>query len=73
MRPTTRFLTASVALFAAILAAQSVSQDWPGWRGGSFQIPGVREPSWSHPVILGGCLYLREQDALYSYDIHAGQ
>jgi outer membrane protein assembly factor BamB len=38
---------------------------------GSFEIPNVRGPSWSHPVILGGRLYLREQDALYSYDIRA--
>ncbi len=36
---------------------------------GSFQIPGVREPSWSHPVVTGGRLYLREQDALHVYDI----
>ena len=36
---------------------------------GSFQLPSVRKPSWSHPVILGGRLYLREQDTLYVYDI----
>ena len=35
----------------------------------SFTIPGVRNPSWSHPVITGGRLYLREQDALYAYAI----
>jgi hypothetical protein len=40
---------------------------------GSFQIPNVRGPSWSHPVILGGRLYLREQDALYNYDIRAAR
>ncbi len=38
---------------------------------GSFDIPGVEHPSWPHPVIAGGRLYLREQDALYSYDIKA--
>jgi hypothetical protein len=27
------------------------------------------KPSWSHPVIVGGRLYLREQDALYVYDV----
>jgi len=32
---------------------------------GTFQIPQVEHPSWSHPVIAGGKLYLREQDALY--------
>ena len=35
----------------------------------SFQIPGVSHPSWSHPVVTGGRLYLREQDALYVYNI----
>ena len=36
---------------------------------GSFQLPGIRKPSWSHPVIAGGRLYLREQDTLYVYDL----
>jgi len=36
---------------------------------GQFQIPGVRQPSWSHPVVTGGRLYLREQDALHVYDL----
>jgi outer membrane protein assembly factor BamB len=36
---------------------------------GSFMIPDVASFSWSHPVISGGRLYLREQDTLYSYDI----
>lgn len=36
---------------------------------GSFAIPGVRDPSWSHPVVLDGVLYLREQDTLYAYDV----
>ena len=35
-----------------------------------FKIPagGVR-PSWSHPVITGGKLYLREQDRILCYDV----
>ena len=37
---------------------------------GSFKIPNVRNPSWSHPVIHGGKLYLREQGTLYCYNIH---
>jgi outer membrane protein assembly factor BamB len=36
---------------------------------GVFQIPNVVQPSWSHPVIAGGRLYLREQDVLHVYDI----
>jgi outer membrane protein assembly factor BamB len=36
---------------------------------GSFQIPDVNHPSWSHPVVLDGRLYLREQDTLNVYDV----
>jgi outer membrane protein assembly factor BamB len=32
-----------------------------------FQIPDVKSPSWPHPVIAGGKLYLREQDSLLCY------
>lgn len=39
---------------------------------GSFQIPNVNRPSWSHPVVHGGKLYLREQDELYVYDLKRG-
>ncbi len=34
-----------------------------------FTIPNVRNPSWSHPVVTGGRLYLREQDALHVYNV----
>ena len=35
-----------------------------------FQIPGSGDlPSWSHPVILDGRLYLREQDRILCYDL----
>jgi outer membrane protein assembly factor BamB len=37
----------------------------------TFKIPNVSQPSWSHPVVAGGKLYLREQDTLYCYDIKA--
>jgi len=36
---------------------------------GSFAIPDVTHPSWSHPVVLDGKLYLREQDNLYVYQL----
>ena len=36
---------------------------------GAFTIPNVEHPSWSHPVIAGGKLYLREQDTLYVYEL----
>jgi outer membrane protein assembly factor BamB len=36
---------------------------------GSFQIPDVTRPSWAHLAIADGRLYVREQDALYVYDV----
>jgi outer membrane protein assembly factor BamB len=38
---------------------------------GSFTIPDVKNPSWPHLVVSGGRLYVREQDALYAYDVSA--
>jgi outer membrane protein assembly factor BamB len=38
---------------------------------GSFRIPAGATPSWSHPVVAGGRLYLRDQDRLLCYDIKA--
>jgi len=38
----------------------------------SFKVPGTgSRPSWAHPVILDGQLYLREQDAILCYDIRS--
>jgi outer membrane protein assembly factor BamB len=39
---------------------------------GTLTIPDVRQPSWPPPVVLDGRLYLREQDALYCYDVRKG-
>ncbi len=37
---------------------------------GKFKVPGSgSRPSWSHPVITGGKLYLREGDKLLSFDL----
>ncbi|MBY0231671.1 MAG: PQQ-like beta-propeller repeat protein [Gemmataceae bacterium] len=38
-----------------------------------FRIPGVRRESWSHPVVIGGRLYLREDDAILCYDVKKGE
>jgi outer membrane protein assembly factor BamB len=39
---------------------------------GSFKIPhGTNRPSWAHPVIADGKLYLREQDHILCYDVKA--
>jgi outer membrane protein assembly factor BamB len=35
---------------------------------GSFQVKTDGE-AWAHPVVVGGKLYLREQDSLYCYDV----
>lgn len=35
----------------------------------SFQIPSTRGPSWPHPVIIGGKLYLRDHDTLWCHDV----
>jgi outer membrane protein assembly factor BamB len=35
----------------------------------TFRIPEAKEPCWSHPVVVGGQLFIRNQDALYCYDI----
>jgi hypothetical protein len=40
---------------------------------GTFKIPDCRDPSWPHPVVAGGKLYLREQDALLCYSLKAGR
>ncbi len=36
---------------------------------GSFEIPEVDQFSWSHPVVVDGKLFLREQDNLFVYDL----
>jgi outer membrane protein assembly factor BamB len=39
---------------------------------GSFKVPGSGDrPSWSHPAIIDGKLYLREQDQILCYDVLA--
>jgi outer membrane protein assembly factor BamB len=36
---------------------------------GAFKIPNARPPCWSHPVVVGGKLYIRNQDTLWCYDV----
>jgi hypothetical protein len=39
---------------------------------GSFKVPGSgRSQSWSHPVVIGGRLYVREDTTLHCYDVKA--
>lgn len=41
-------------------------------KGRFLQPDRTREPAWSHPIVAGGRLYLRDQDTLYCYDVKAG-
>ncbi len=36
---------------------------------GRFQIPQESLPTWTHPVVAGSRLYLRDQDTIYAFDI----
>src|SRR5215217_3827642 len=36
---------------------------------GRFRIPQDSLPTWSHPVVAGGRLYLRDQDTIYAFDV----
>jgi outer membrane protein assembly factor BamB len=38
---------------------------------GRFQISAGRLPTWSHPIVSGGKLFLRDQDTIYAYDVRA--
>jgi hypothetical protein len=29
-------------------------------------------PTWSHPVVSGGRLYIRDQNTIYAYTVKAG-
>jgi outer membrane protein assembly factor BamB len=35
----------------------------------TFKIPGSGSSSWAHPVVVGGKMYLREQDNVLCYDV----
>lgn len=38
---------------------------------GRFRIAQDSLPTWTHPVVAGGRLYLRDQDTIYAYDVRA--
>lgn len=38
---------------------------------GRFQLKTGNRPTWSHPVISGGKLFLRDQNSIYAYDVAA--
>ncbi len=38
---------------------------------GRFQLKTGSSPTWSHPVVANGKLFLRDQDTIYAYDVRA--
>lgn len=38
---------------------------------GRFKIKSHGRPSWAHPVVAGGRLYIRDQESLTAYDVRA--
>jgi len=38
---------------------------------GRFRIQQENLPTWAHPAVAGGRLYLRDQDTIYAYDVKA--
>jgi hypothetical protein len=38
---------------------------------GRVKAPG-EGPSWAHPVVIGGRLYLRDDTTVYCFDVRAG-
>jgi outer membrane protein assembly factor BamB len=38
---------------------------------GRFELRTGRLPTWAHPVVSGGKLFLRDQDTIYAYDVRA--
>lgn len=51
----------------ALVKATADGYKEKGW----FKIPGDKAPSWTHPVVIGGMLYIRSQDQLLCYDVRA--
>ena len=38
---------------------------------GRFRIPQDSLPTWAHPVVAGGHLFIRDQDTIYAFDLRA--
>ena len=36
----------------------------------TFKIPNAGGSSWAHPVVVGGRMYLREQDTVWCYNVN---
>jgi hypothetical protein len=40
-------------------------------RVSTIRTPEVKGNCWAHPVVIGGRFYVREQDAIWCYDVRA--
>jgi outer membrane protein assembly factor BamB len=58
-----RYQSGEVALIEATPTAYHLQ--------GTFKPPHVSPPCWAQPVVIGGRLYLRDQDKLMCYDVRA--
>ena len=38
---------------------------------GRFRITTGQLPTWAHPVVAGGKLFIRDQDTIYAYDVRS--
>ena len=38
---------------------------------GKFKVQSHGPPSWAHPIVAGGRLYIRDQESLTAYDVRA--
>ena len=36
---------------------------------GRFRIPQDSLPTWAHPIVAGGHLFIRDQDNIYAFDV----
>ncbi len=52
-----------------VALAEATSEEYR--EHGRFKIPSRGRPSWAHPVVAGGRLYIRDQESLTAYDVRA--
>ena len=66
--------TAAIEMKVPMVAVSPIAPV-PAGEGGPWVVqipqPTPAKPSWAHPVVVDGKLYLREQDRLYVYDVKA--
>ena len=51
-----------------VVGLVEANPDWVQEKG-RFSIQQGSLPTWAHPVVAGGRLYIRDQDTIYAYDV----